>query len=460
MRIIHHRLLVIALLALMVFTPRIPFLDAGYGTDQDAWNVANAAKAIRETGRYIVSRFPGYPVHEITCSLFYKGGPVILNGLSAVASAFAAIMLFSILNQICSSCRSFVGSLAFAYTPLMFIMSTQSIDYLWAIALILASWLLAMHNKPLVAGICIGLATGCRITSVLFALPILIERWAGDGYSQLQSKSFTWKYTLSAGFVALLCFIPVFVTYGLQFLTFLEPIEPIPRTNALLIAISGVFGRIGVVGILIGIALSVVELIRQWPRTKSMRMLSLITAIAIPTALFLRLPLEAGYILPAVPFVIIAFALLLPRNVFYVVCLLVISSSFVSITRTGFCRGVIFSDQRQRLAECKMAMDIYMAGQTVDSNSVILCGAMYPRVKALYLQEFDIGKYAYTIPQAEVIRLLDDGKKVYFTFSSDSWEYRQYDHESLGARSLWESTSMNYTSSNHQVQRTSQSRRR
>ncbi|MEP6937397.1 MAG: hypothetical protein ABI871_04945, partial [Chthoniobacterales bacterium] len=50
---------------------RLPFLDAGYGVNVDAWRVARAARHIAQTGEYEASRFPGYPVHEIVCSWFW-----------------------------------------------------------------------------------------------------------------------------------------------------------------------------------------------------------------------------------------------------------------------------------------------------------------------------------------------------------------------------------------------------
>src|SRR2546426_12390378 len=75
----------------LVFLSRLPFLDAGYGVNVDGWRVARVARDIATTCEYAVSRFPGYPLQEITCALFWRGGPWALNGLSAFFSAIAAI---------------------------------------------------------------------------------------------------------------------------------------------------------------------------------------------------------------------------------------------------------------------------------------------------------------------------------------------------------------------------------
>lgn len=57
----------LALVLVVVLFSRLPFLDAGYGVNADAWRVARAAHEIATTGQYSVSRFPGYPIQEIVC---------------------------------------------------------------------------------------------------------------------------------------------------------------------------------------------------------------------------------------------------------------------------------------------------------------------------------------------------------------------------------------------------------
>ena len=111
----------------VVAISRLPFLDAGYGVNHDAWRVARAARLMVETGQYEVSRFPGNPVHEITCALFRWGGPVALNGLSAAFSVAAAAALWAIARRL--GCRDAgLLALAFAATPTVFINSVSSKD--------------------------------------------------------------------------------------------------------------------------------------------------------------------------------------------------------------------------------------------------------------------------------------------------------------------------------------------
>jgi hypothetical protein len=87
-------------LFLIVLLSRLPFLDAGYGANVDAWRVARVAHDIATSGEYSVSRFPGYPVQEIVCSWFWNGGPIMLNGLTALFSAAVATTFAAIAREL------------------------------------------------------------------------------------------------------------------------------------------------------------------------------------------------------------------------------------------------------------------------------------------------------------------------------------------------------------------------
>src|SRR5689334_4636951 len=78
-----------ALLALFVFASRLPYLRPGYGLDPDAYRVIGAARSLRQ-GAYAASRLAGYPLHEAITALTLPGGPRLVNGATALASALAA----------------------------------------------------------------------------------------------------------------------------------------------------------------------------------------------------------------------------------------------------------------------------------------------------------------------------------------------------------------------------------
>ena len=166
------RLQLIALFAL-VLASRFPFLDGGYGANVDAWRVARAARDIAITGEYSVSRFPGYPVQEIVCSWLWRGGPVALNGITALFSAVSAVA-FAMIARKLQFHNWLLAAVALATTPIFFVSSVCSKDYIWALAFVLLSLLGALHNRPVLCGILLGLATGCRITSLAMGLPLAL----------------------------------------------------------------------------------------------------------------------------------------------------------------------------------------------------------------------------------------------------------------------------------------------
>ena len=105
---------------LLVFLSRLPFLSAGYGLDGDSWAVAITALKLHETGNYIVSRLPGYPVQEWLTSLVIGGGPFAVNCLTAVVSTIG--FLFFVLTLRALRFRSiYLAGFALAAVPILYI---------------------------------------------------------------------------------------------------------------------------------------------------------------------------------------------------------------------------------------------------------------------------------------------------------------------------------------------------
>src|SRR3972149_13933 len=77
-----------AILAVVFFALRAPFVGYGHGTDPDAWRVALTAPHLLDTGQYLPSRLPGNPLHELALTLFIPGGWGATN-LATAAVALA-----------------------------------------------------------------------------------------------------------------------------------------------------------------------------------------------------------------------------------------------------------------------------------------------------------------------------------------------------------------------------------
>ena len=132
-------------LAVIVFVSRIPFLTPGYGFDFDAWLVFRAARYIALHGTYVVSRVEGHPVQEYAYSLFYWSGPIVLNGTTALFSVAAAVLFALILRKL-NIKYYFLGGLTLAFIPVVYINSCNTMDYVWALALILGAFYALMNN--------------------------------------------------------------------------------------------------------------------------------------------------------------------------------------------------------------------------------------------------------------------------------------------------------------------------
>src|SRR3990170_2923401 len=83
-----------AILAVLYFALRAPFLDYGHGTDPDAWRVALTAHHLLDTGDYFPSRLPGNPLHELAVTIFIPGGWLATNLATAFIS-LAGVYLFA-----------------------------------------------------------------------------------------------------------------------------------------------------------------------------------------------------------------------------------------------------------------------------------------------------------------------------------------------------------------------------
>ena len=108
------------LLAILVFLSRLPFLANGFGIDGDSWSVAITAKQLHDTGLYVPSRLPGFPVHEFLCSLAVNYGYIGLNIISAFFSA-AGVLFFALTLRVLRFKYVFLASVTLALVPVYYI---------------------------------------------------------------------------------------------------------------------------------------------------------------------------------------------------------------------------------------------------------------------------------------------------------------------------------------------------
>jgi hypothetical protein len=163
-------------IALVITISRLFFVGTSYGSAADAWRVVVAARHLIATGVYVPSRFPGYPLPEYFYALLLKVGlssaymfelPVaILSGI-AVGLFFFLLLPFGYIAAIGLS-------LSLAFTPVFFIASSASIDYLYGFAFFMAATLAAFRGAVLWSSLFLGLAVASRPTYALAYFPLAL----------------------------------------------------------------------------------------------------------------------------------------------------------------------------------------------------------------------------------------------------------------------------------------------
>src|SRR5262245_15037684 len=450
-----------------VFLSRIPFLGPGAGNDNDAWFLVNAARELSASGRYTTSRFPGYPVHEWLCSWVARagGGPEAMNVVSALAGAVAVALFLRLLRRL-GARDAWVTALAFGFAPAVSVASVSAMDYLLALAFVLAACEARLAGRPLMAGAWFGLAIGTRLTSLVLAPAVLlfpalphagapVVPGTGDAPPKRGARG-AWAGVALALVIAAVCYVPAQARYGWGFLRFVDPLgtgsSPLDfvtgylKLDRLPFPPALVFGQAtallwGVPGALLLAAAAVAALVRlrarraaaPFPRavtltsrsvtltsrsvtlaSRSVTLASL-AAIVAELVLYLRLPHDEGYLIPAVPFALLLSAGFTPAPWHRAACVAVALSSFTfgvepeppkkgvapdsrSALALSFpagshrvwlepLRGPLELDHDKRLAARRIANEVIRAFPAPPADTLVLAGVVCAELTARLPQE-------------------------------------------------------------------------
>jgi|GEM_PF-2013276 len=315
-----------------VVLTRLPFLWMGYGADADSWLAANAAASLLHTGTYFPSRLPGFPLHEIISSPFVVlGGAVASNGATLLVTIAAVIVWFCFVERISRSPKILVLCLAFA--PVVWQHSAETIDYVWSLLFILLSLLTAEKKHLALSGICVGIAAGFRSSNIVAIVPLITFL-----YLNRHDKKDLFMFTLSALATASIAFLPLILKYGAMGwieATQLEMSDIHPRSlSERLIA----FGYRSIYSI--GLVTAVLATVILWSKRKELVLairshqpLIVTSVIGIATflLLFLWLPLERAYLLPALPMLLLLLDRFATKSQIVVFTCCLIASGIVNI---------------------------------------------------------------------------------------------------------------------------------
>ena len=190
-----------------------PFALFGYGDHGDAWGVAQCATTLYTTGHYVPSRGMGYPLFEFAVApLVVLGGAFYSNQASIVAGAAIVLALCRLAN---------LGQLrnpkiiipAIAFLPVVINSASSTMDLIPAMAFLWWAYVAYCRRSYYLAATLIGLACGCRATSGLLLVPLVI------GTSRKRTVAKIFRVCALCVAVAVVAYSPALVTYGTSRIT-------------------------------------------------------------------------------------------------------------------------------------------------------------------------------------------------------------------------------------------------
>lgn len=448
------------LFAFLIFLSRVPYVFSGPGTDEDAWGVALYALNIFNTHHYEVSRFPGFPVHELTSALFIWAGPVALNLLTALMSALATLMFVCAMQEMRFR-FPYLAGLAFGFTSIVYIHSSESIDYMWAMAFIMASFWFLLKEKLQLSALMLAFAIGCRITSVTMLLSfgvLLID----DNQNLKGNIRRILRYALFTGIFSVIIYSPVLFTYGLSFFTFYD-LSGYPSIPKVLYKVSlGVWSTTGIIALLYGTWVLLFPPAGRTgkyllPRTiNEKHVISWLVAMDMTILIFVRFPYEAGYLIPLIPFTILVFGKYLYDRAFIYFSLLLVLSPFVIGISTAqkpdspkpsalsarvsifsfdanldFLNGQLVTQQKARWQTIAFANTVIDESQYLSDSSLVLCGWWYNKVKYQYEllpaeKKNTKVTWAHYLDKDQLIAYIQSRYNIFYLPMQDSLEKKMY----------------------------------
>ena len=350
-----------------------PFIFYGFGGDSDSHAVGRTAERLINELQYQPSRYPGYFTHEAFSSLLYFLGGSVGTNFGTLIMSLIAIYFFLLILKTFNIPHRYLLALFMAFQPIYFVNSSCTIDYIWALALLLAGYSVLLKKQTVLGGILFGLAVGARMSSCLFVLAVVIAHF-------IVGKDDKYR-TLFAGVIAAvtgaLLYIPSFIYAGktMAFFTYY-----MPDFN-----LSGYLGRfvyknIYFLGLqmFIAVIVSMPVIVRGFRKNrKEFDRLPVILSVLIIVffeLLFIKIPLENEYLLPILPFLLILLAIALKyrRKLLIVLFLVQLSFNFVNFNiaqpdvpnqatgaRVGFWveEGYVFKDFQHRLFQMEINND-------------------------------------------------------------------------------------------------------
>lgn len=342
------------MIVLIVILSRFPFIFNSLGTDLDAWREVYTGKVLHEDHIYNVSRFPGYPFPEFLFSLVYDFPYWIINFLSVLFTAGCCLYLFKILKFLTIP-LSFLITIVFPFVPIIYLNSTIAMEYNWSLFFLLASVYYLLRKNIGLSALLLGLMVSARFNNIIF-LPAFV--FLAYNYLEKDIKKILQFSVLTCIFTVIF-FSPVILKYGIHFIQSYGD-SVVSLGSILSLSTLYIYGALGIVAILLGLIIQLFREGTQKVKNLSKNHFALFSILIIVSNLifFIKYPLEAGYLIPSVPFVLILLQYIMNEKLMKPVLFALFISPFLIhlTTKKIQITGGIFINENyedQELAYCK-----------------------------------------------------------------------------------------------------------
>jgi hypothetical protein len=277
----------------------VPFVFFGHGANVDSIQVAANGRRLMATGEYTPSRYPGFPAHELPSALLDHLGGASLSNAGTVGMALLGLYAFIRLQRQLDVPHRALLPLLLLTNPVFWTTATYTIDYVWAVALLLVGFTLIRDRRFFLGAVAFGLAAAARATSVGFAGAVLAYEWARDPTARRPLLA----TALIVSVIGVLAYAPTFWRYGILHLYFGD-------WNTVDYLVNFVYGNLLFFGpqtvavALIAAATGgarVGDLPRDW---RLLIWMCLVLVVAYES-LYLVAPLQVAYLLPLLPAVVL-----------------------------------------------------------------------------------------------------------------------------------------------------------
>jgi|GEM_PF-806105 len=317
-----------ALIAFLWACVASPFVLLGYGSVADAWLVARAAASIWENCAYAASRSTGFPLYELLQVLPVRAGRWLLSNMMSILAGLALLSALFRLARRGRFRHAAVTIVTLAFLPIVVTNSSSTMDYIPGLALLLWAYALLLENRRAYSSILLGLAVGFRPSNGLFLIPVLVFLLL-DGRRPRDLLI----YAAVATTVGAVGFLPALLSVGLN------PSLGVMDLGTATRAVIGFYNAAALFGVpgSLAVAAAFLRAFRNRGRSSMRRPLPAfhVTVIALWTLLFIMLPDEPEYLLPAAPSVIFMLDAALPKKFWIAVSVILLSYHFVRIETAG-----------------------------------------------------------------------------------------------------------------------------